>query len=97
MHIIHAHIKVKPEFRTEYLDKVKELIKSSQEEEGNISYRLYEDTIHQNTFIMLEEWKDRAAIDFHFNTPHFKEWGQKSKEFVQEPTKVKIYEVISQE
>lgn len=76
MYIIHAHIKVKPEFRQPFLEDVKNLVKGSQAEDGNISYQLYEDTTQANSFVMLEEWVDAAAVEFHFSTPHFKEFGK---------------------
>jgi quinol monooxygenase YgiN len=96
MNIIHAHISVKPTYREQFLKQVKGLVKDSQAEEGNISYQLYEDTEQPNKFVMLEEWKDQAAIEFHFQTPHFKQFGEKSKEFYQEPTKVMQFEVKNQ-
>ncbi|WP_078546164.1 putative quinol monooxygenase [Litchfieldia alkalitelluris] len=92
MNIIHAYIKIKPEYREEFLEKVRDLVKNSQAEEGNISYKLYEETTEQNAFVMLEEWKDKAAIEYHFQTPHFTEWGKISKDFYSEPTKVLQFE-----
>lgn len=93
MYIIHAHIKVKPQYRNLFLEKVEALILNSQMEEGNMSYQLYESTAESNAFVMLEEWRDEAAIQFHNHTPHFKEFGAISKDFLQEPPNVVRYEV----
>ena len=49
------------------------LIEASQNEEGCISYDLYEDIGDQNVLTFIEEWKDEAAIDTHNNSKHFKE------------------------
>ncbi|MBM7570886.1 putative quinol monooxygenase [Aquibacillus albus] len=95
MNIIHAHFKVKPEYRNMFLEHVKPLIEGSQAEEGNISYRLFEDTEIHNTFIMVEEWKDQSAIDFHNQTTHFKQFGQVAGDFFLEPPEVVTYKVTN--
>jgi quinol monooxygenase YgiN len=93
MNIIHAHIKVKPEQREAFLLQAKKLVKHSQAEEGNVSYQLYEHADLPNTFVMLEEWKDASAIEFHNQTAHYKEFGKVAGGFLQEPPRVVIYEV----
>jgi quinol monooxygenase YgiN len=90
--IIHAHITIKPDLREAFLKDVVHLVQQSQAEEGNISYQLYEDTTQLNKFVMLEEWKDAEAVSFHFNTPHFKEFGKMAENYFQEPTRVNKYE-----
>ncbi|RSL33319.1 antibiotic biosynthesis monooxygenase [Salibacterium salarium] len=96
MIIIHAHIKVKPDCRLDFLERTKELVKQSQAEEGNISYKLYEDTEDSNTFVMVEEWKDEDAVAYHFETPHFKDFGKLSEELLQEPPHVIKYDAAPQ-
>ncbi|RAU99559.1 putative quinol monooxygenase [Paenibacillus sp. YN15] len=71
MIIIHARLYVKPECVEAFLEKSKALVAGSQAEEGNISYNLFRQTDEPETFIVVEEWKDMAAIDFHNSTPHF--------------------------
>jgi quinol monooxygenase YgiN len=93
MNIIHAHLKVKEEYRSAFLEQVMKLLTESQAEEGNISYELYEHASQPNTFVMLEEWRDASAIAFHNQTTHFKEFGIAAKEFFQEPPRVVTYEV----
>jgi quinol monooxygenase YgiN len=95
MNIIHAYIKVKPEYRNDFLEEAKNLVRDSQQEEGNISYRLYEDTEHPNTFVMLEEWKDMKAIEYHNQTPHYKNFGKNAGQFLQEPPRAVKYEVLT--
>jgi quinol monooxygenase YgiN len=93
MVIIHAHILVKAEHRVGFLKEVVNLVEQSQAEEDNISYQLYEDTSQPNKFVMLEEWKDEDAITFHFNTPHFKEFGKMAQSYFQEAPRVAKFEV----
>lgn len=93
MKVIHAYFKVNPEKRSVFLEKVKPLIQASQTEEGNISYRLFEDTEDPNAFIMVEQWKDQEAIDFHFQTTHFNEFDSVEEECLAEPVQVDIFNV----
>ncbi|MDQ0256843.1 quinol monooxygenase YgiN [Evansella vedderi] len=92
MNIIHAHLKIRPEYREQFLTHVQALIRGSQGEEGNISYELYEHTNEPNTFVMVEEWKDMESIHFHNATSHFKEFGEIAKDFFQEPPRVVTFE-----
>lgn len=92
MIIIHAHIKVKQEARETFLEEVQGIIKDSNAEEGNISYKLVEETFEPNTFIMVEEWKDQEAINFHNETAHFKTFNAKAIEFLAEPIKVNLFD-----
>jgi quinol monooxygenase YgiN len=92
MNIIHAHLKIKPEKRDEFLKVVKPLVEGSQAEEGNIRYELYESTTEPNTFVVLEEWKDMDAIKFHNETSHFKEWGRVSSDYLASTPVVSVFE-----
>jgi PTH1 family peptidyl-tRNA hydrolase len=49
------------------------LVEKSSKESGNISYSLNVSTENPNLFAIIEFWKDQAAIDYHNETPHFKE------------------------
>lgn len=89
-------MKVKSDVRHTFLDRTKELVKQSQLEEGNISYKLYQDTDNPNAFVMIEEWKDQHSVDYHFETSHFKEFGKITEEFLQEPPHVVKYSATPQ-
>ena len=92
MIIIHAYIKVSPNHREAFLDHAQQLMKLSKEEAGNISYHLYEDTLHPNAFVMVEEWKDQEAINIHEETTHFKLFLEVAKDMLTEPLEAKLYE-----
>ena len=90
--IITAKVKIKPERVIDFIEGTKELIAQSRAEEGNITYTLYQDPSDLTQFIFVEEWKDQAAIDFHFNTPHFKNFGAFSNECASGPSQIKIFD-----
>ncbi|GAE35962.1 putative quinol monooxygenase [Halalkalibacter akibai] len=93
MIVLHAHISVVPEKREVFLDVVQDLVKGSKAEEGNISYHLFEDTVNSNQFIMVEEWVDQAALDFHNQADHYKVFGTKAPDLLAGPVKIDRFEV----
>ena len=72
MIIIVAKYSLKPDKKNAFVDIAGELIEKSRAEEGCISYRLCESTDNPDVVAFIEEWKDRAAIDFHNGTEHYK-------------------------
>lgn len=46
------------------------LVAPTQAEPGCISYQLYREHKQPGEFVFIEEWRDHASIDAHFDTPH---------------------------
>ncbi|HLO12131.1 MAG TPA: putative quinol monooxygenase, partial [Pseudoneobacillus sp.] len=93
MLVLHAFIKVNPNHREEYLGYARKVMEGSKAEDGCISYHLYEDTLEANTFVMLEEWKDTAALEYHFKTEHYQAFKEATGGMVVEPARLVKYEV----
>lgn len=70
MLIVTAKLPIQPEKREEFLGAVGGLIEASNQEEGVISYRLYEAVDTPNEFTMIEQYVDEAAFGAHMQTPH---------------------------
>ncbi len=49
-----------------------ELIVKVAGEEGTLLYSLNKDKANPNLLVVVEQYKDKAALDFHSSTPHFK-------------------------
>lgn len=73
--IISAQVLIKPEKVDAFIAATKDLIEKSRAEEGCISYSLYQDPTDKTKFLFFEEWKNQAAVDFHFATEHFQKFG----------------------
>jgi quinol monooxygenase YgiN len=95
MLVLHAFIKVDPNQREEYLVHARKVMEGSKAEEGCNSYHLYEDTIEANTFVMVEEWKDIAALEYHFGTDHYKAFKKATTGMIVEPPQLVKYEVAN--
>lgn len=48
-----------------------ELIKKTREEDGCISYELFQDINDKNVLIIIEEWESEKHLDAHKKTEHF--------------------------
>ena len=66
-----ATIVAKTTERKEVLASIRKVEKESQKEDGNISYLAYQDTLNNDKFVIVEDWKSQEAIDLHNNTKHF--------------------------
>ena len=91
MIIIHAFLTVKPEYVEAFLDKSQALVAGSQAEEGNISYDLFQHPHKSGSFVVVEEWKDLEAIDFHNKTPHFTGFFAQAGEYFAAPAQIKRF------
>lgn len=63
-------------------------------EEGTLSYTLNKSQSNPNTLVVMERYKDKAALDFHSSTPYFKEFFAKSREFISSKPEVTVMEEI---
>lgn len=62
------------------LDKVvaaaRPCIEATRKEPGCISYDLNMDVTDNTRLVFVERWKDRAALEAHFNAPHVQTWRE---------------------
>ena len=93
MIVIAAKFVGKPERRSDIIRLAATVAKPSRAEAGCISYNFYEQQPATNEFLFFEEWADQAAVDFHFQTAHFKEFMKEFPELIQGPPTLRIYEV----
>jgi quinol monooxygenase YgiN len=73
------------------------MIKPTRSEEGNELYNFYEEKNNNEnsaSFHLFEIYKDSAALDFHRNTSHYKNYRSKIEELLKKPIKVKVLNSI---
>jgi len=61
----------------EFLTTMTPLIAGSQAEAGCIEYNLCAKDEEPNAFVLLEKFQDQAALDFHNESAHFKQYASK--------------------
>jgi quinol monooxygenase YgiN len=67
------------------------MVENSNKEEGCLSYELFQSPYEKSVFIFVEFYKNQAAIDFHFATPYFTEFGNTIGEMTSKPAEIKIF------
>jgi quinol monooxygenase YgiN len=72
-----AHIPVQEGKVDEAIEMFRGLMVHVAEEEGTLSYTLNRSNKDPNTLVVMERYKDKAALDFHSSTPQFKEFSSK--------------------
>ena len=95
--IISAQVFIKPDKVDAFLAATKDLVEKSRAEEGCISYTLYQDPQDRTKFLFFEEWKNQAAVDYHFSTEHFIGFGSLLDEIASAPPVITIFDSIKQE
>ena len=76
-----------------YKEIVKELVRCSAAEEGNITYTLNQDMNDPRAFAMIEIWKDQDAIDKHNASEHFRTIVPKLGDMAQERS-IALYQEV---
>ncbi|MBI2501534.1 MAG: antibiotic biosynthesis monooxygenase [Deltaproteobacteria bacterium] len=59
-----------------------------------IQYTLHQGLEDKSLFHFYERYKDKEAIEFHKNTPHFKKLIAETESLIAKPVQVSFYEVI---
>ncbi len=97
MLILIAKFKTKTESKDDMLGLAKEMLEPSNNEVGCISYEFFQNSFDKNYFVFVEKWETRKALDFHFETPHFKNFDSKVDAYLSEKPSVISYEIGSEE
>jgi quinol monooxygenase YgiN len=64
-----------PEDRETVSDMLRELALASRQEPGCVSYVPHTVEDDPNVVVIYEQYRDRAAAEFHRTTPHFKKFA----------------------
>ncbi|MDD3071820.1 MAG: putative quinol monooxygenase [Methanoculleus horonobensis] len=89
-----ARCRVKPEKTDDFMKIALDLVEASRSEAGNVSYDLYADLADPAKFTFIETWKDRAAIDAHNETPHFRGFGERAGPLFAGPLDIALYRKV---
>ncbi|MGX7925607.1 putative quinol monooxygenase [Tsuneonella sp. HG094] len=74
MILVLGTVKLAPERLEGARAAMERMVTASRVEPGCIAYGYGQDMLDPNTIHVVEKWRDRAALDAHFATPHMAEW-----------------------
>ncbi|RAK59320.1 antibiotic biosynthesis monooxygenase [Phenylobacterium hankyongense] len=72
------------------------MLAASRAEDGCVEYSYGEDVAEPGLIRVFEVWRDQAAIDAHFKTPHMAKWRAAGAELGVSDRRLFSYEVGSQ-
>ena len=93
MLLVIGRVNCSPERREELVAALEEMQEASRREEGCIRYGFFAAVENPLSFIAVEEWTDRDALDRHFSESHLHEFTGKLLELVSDRPEVAIHEV----
>jgi quinol monooxygenase YgiN len=94
--MITAKVFVKSGSEADYIAAAQMMIENSNKEEGCLGYMLYQDPYEKTNLIFVERYKNQAAIDVHFASPYFKEFGIKTADMTAKPVEIKIFDIAGE-
>ena len=77
--------------RDEFVEYMRECIRLTKLEEGNIAYDLYAPIDDPGLCVMIEVWETKEDLDRHMTTEHFLTYLPGGEKYKTEPSEIKIY------
>ncbi len=94
--VLVARLKVKEDSVAEAKALALQIVADSRTEEGCINYDVHQAIDDPTVFVWHETWKDKAALDEHFEKSYFKEFFAKVGEIAAEPAQITLTRMISE-
>jgi quinol monooxygenase YgiN len=91
--LVIGRVRCGPESRDELVAAFERMQDASRREEGCLRYGFFAAVEEPLSFVAVEEWADREALDRHFAQPHLQEFAQRLGELVSERPEVAIHEI----
>ncbi|HZZ84147.1 MAG TPA: putative quinol monooxygenase [Anaeromyxobacteraceae bacterium] len=95
MLVLHARLKLAQGMLPRFQELLAAVAPPSRAEDGCSSYRAYRSLEDPNEVVFVEEWKSQAALDLHFQTPHFRAYDRAVAALLAEPPRIRTYEAAS--
>ena len=95
--IIAGTVRVPPENLARFKPHMERMLAASRAEDGCLTYSYAEDVAEPGLIRVFEAWRDQAAIDAHFQTPHMAEWRAAWPAFGVSDRRLTLYEAAAEE
>jgi quinol monooxygenase YgiN len=93
MLLVIGRVECSPEQRDELVAQLEEMQDNSRREDGCLRYGFFAAVEDPLSFVAVEEWADREALDRHFAQPHLQAFTGRLLELVSSRPEVAIHEV----
>ncbi|HTX48328.1 MAG TPA: putative quinol monooxygenase [Caulobacteraceae bacterium] len=96
MLIVAGTVRAPPENLDAFRPRMAAMMAASQAEDGCLDYNYAEDVTQPGLIHVFERWRDLAALDAHFATPHMAAWRAAWPSFGVSDRRLFAYEVASE-
>jgi len=96
MLVIAGTVRVPPENLERFRPHMLAMLTASRAEDGCFEYSYAEDVAEPGLIRVFEAWRDQAALDAHFQTPHMAAWRAAWPSFGVSDRRLFAYEVAQQ-
>ena len=93
MIIVIGRVSCEPANRKKLISLMERMQEDSRKEDGCVRYGFFAAVEDPNSFVAVEEWADREALDRHFEQTHLQEFAAGMLELVSARPEVAIHEV----
>ena len=93
MVLVIGRVQCRPEQREELVAQLERMQDNSRQEAGCLRYGFFAAVEDPLSFIAVEEWADREALDRHFTEPHLQEFTGRLRELISTRPEIAIHEV----
>ncbi|MGH2979012.1 MAG: putative quinol monooxygenase [Solirubrobacterales bacterium] len=93
MLVVIGRVRCRPEQRDGLVALMRQMQDNSRREEGCLRYGFFAALEDPLSFVAVEEWADREALDRHFAEPHLQEFARGLLELVDSQPEVAIHEI----
>ena len=97
MILIIGKVSVQPDKLQQFFSEVNKAIEATLKEAGVSRYELVQSVGEPNTYMLIEEYADEAALASHSESEHLKRLGSMLGSMVAGPPQIKKYNVTSTE
>ncbi len=97
MLLVIGRVRCAEEQRDELAALLQKMQDDSRREDGCLRYGFFAAVEDPLSFVAVEEWADRGALDRHFAEPHLQEFARRLLELIPSPPEVAIHEVTGAE
>jgi quinol monooxygenase YgiN len=94
--IVAGVVRAPPENLEAFRPHMLAMLAASRAEEGCLEYAYAEDVADPGLIRVFEVWRDQAALDAHFQTPHMVEWRSHWPQFGVSDRRLFAYEIASE-
>jgi quinol monooxygenase YgiN len=95
MHIVHVHLKVKPEFLDAFIEATLDNARNSQQEPGNLRFDFFQQEDDPTRFVLTEIYESAEAAARHKETAHYLRWRETAPPMLAEDRYARKFRTLS--